>query len=256
MVPSRPRRAMDARPALVALVALLVSTAACAQEAPPAPPVAAAPEAAAPAWYRPPAVAERWAPELHSADGWTYTPTFTPDLQTAYFVLWNAPDYSRPATSIQELYVARWSDGAWSEPERVAATAGSRVDWPHITPDGRRLLLSTTKPHDGHYRAAADNPFDDFDLWGADLDAGGVLVAPTLRPLVGDDLNRPKTPENARVRYVHNETAPRTDRAGRLYLWTERLDDGGGRRDVYLAEPDRPAPDGTPRWRRPALAPF
>ncbi|MGB3543757.1 TolB family protein [Rubrivirga sp.] len=214
---------------------------------------AAADSTEIPAWYRPPPTAEQWAPELHSADGWTYTPTFTPDLLTAYFVLWNAPDYSRPQTSIQELYVARWSDtgGAWSDPERVAATAGWRTDWPHVSHDGRRLFLSSNKPHSGHYRYPDGRPADDFDLWAADLDADGALEAATLAPLESPDLNRRKTPENARIGYVHNETAPRTDRAGRLFFWTERLDDGGGRRDIYLAEPD-----GAGAWREPMLLPF
>ena len=210
-----------------------------------------------PDWYRPPPTAEQWAPELHSADGWTYTPTFTPDLRTAYFVLWHAPDYTRPATSIQELYVTRWSDAAsvWSEPQRVAATAGWRTDWPHVSPDGRRLFLSHTRPHPGHYGSADGRSLPprtaDFDLWAADLDAAGTVVGATLAPLDSPDLNRQKTPENARIGYAHNETAPRTDRAGRLYFWTERLDDGGGRRDVYLAEPD-----GAGAWREPELLPF
>ena len=242
----------------LALAVLLVPAAACAQEPPETPPrpapVAASPPEA-PAWYRPPATAERWAPELHSADGWTYTPSFTPDLLTAYYVRWDAPDYTRPETSIQELYVARWAGGAWSEPERVAAAAGWRTDWPHVSPDGRRLFLSSTKPHPGHYGYADGRSLPagtaDFDLWAADLDAGGAVDGATLAPLDSPDLNRPKTSENARIGYVHNETAPRTDRAGRLYFWTERLDDGGGRRDVYLAEPD-----GAGAWREPELLPF
>ena len=242
------------------LAALLLPVPACAQERAPEPPAPAGPATTAPpgvpAWYQPPPTAEQWAPGLHSADGWTYTPSFTPDLRTAYYVLWNAPDYARPETSIQELYVARWSDegGAWSRPERVAATAGHRTDWPHVSPDGRRLFLSHTRPHPGHYGSADGRSLPprtaDFDLWGVDLDAGGAVVGSTLAPLRSPDLNRAKTPENARTGYVHNETAPRTDRAGRLYFWTERLDDGGGRRDVYLAEPD-----GAGAWQKPTLLP-
>ena len=239
----------------LALVAALSAFGTADHPSLPAPAVTPADTASAPAWYRPPPTAERWAPELHSADGWTYTPTFTPDLLTAYYVLWHAPDYSRPAISIQELYVTRWLGSAWSAPERVAATAGSRTDWPHVSPDGRRLFLSHTRPHPGHYGYADGRSLPprtaDFDLWSADLDTDGTLTSATLAPLDSPDLNRQKTPENARVRYVHNETAPRTDRAGRLYFWTERLDDGGGRRDVYLAEPD-----GAGAWQAPTLLPF
>ena len=236
----------------LALVAVLSAFGTTGAPDPPAPGTSPPYTVSAPAWYRPPPTAEQWAPRLHSTDGWTYTPTFTPDLRTAYFVLWHAPDYTRPATSIQELYVTRWSDasGSWSEPERVTATAGWRTDWPHVSPDGR-LFLSSNKPHDGHYRYPDGRPADDFDLWAADLDADGDLEAATLSPLRSPYLNRQKTPENARIGYVHNETAPRTDLEGRLYFWTERLDDGGGRRDLYLAEPD-----GTGAWREPELLPF
>lgn len=218
----------------------------------PAPVATVASAAEPPGWYRPPATAERWAPRLHSLDGWTFTPTFTPDLRTAYYVRWDAPDYDDPA-SIQELVVARWDEaaGAWSGPERVAATAGWRVDWPHLSPDGRQFFLSFNKPHAGQNRTADGQPLDNFDLWAADRQPDGGIDWSTFRPLDGPDLNRQKTPENARIRYVHNETSPRTDRDGRLYFWTERLDDGGGRRDVYRAEPD-----GAGGWRRPELLPF
>ena len=211
---------------------------------------------ATPAWYRPPPSAERWAPALHSPNGWTYTPTFTPDLRTAYFVRWDAPNSFDPIASIQQLLVTRYDEATqeWSPPALVAATAGWRVDWPHVAPDGR-LYVSTTRFHEAHYRFPSGLP-QDFDLWAGRLDADGTLDAATFRPLDSPDLNRRKTPRNARIGYVHNETAPRLDRSGRLYFWTERLDDGGGGRDVYLAEPDAPGPDGKPRWRRPALLPF
>ena len=247
--------------ALLAAVGCHAQDGPTASAAPPLGTVAAESGDAAPSWYRPPPTTERWAPELHSTDGWTFTPSFTADLRTAYYVLWNAPDYRRPDTSIQELHVARWSDadGAWSAPQRVAALAGWRVDWPHVSSSGR-LYLSTTKPHPGHYGFADARPLPprtaDFDLWSARLDADGALDDGSLAPLRSPDLNRQKTPENARIGYVHNETAPRTDRAGRLYFWTERLDDGGGRRDVYVAEPAAPGPGGAPRWREPRLLPF
>ena len=154
------------------------------------------------------------------------------------------------------MLVTRYDEATqeWSPPALVAATAGWRVDWPHVAPDGR-LYVSTTRFHEAHYRFPSGLP-QDFDLWAGRLDADGTLDAATFRPLDSPDLNRRKTPRNARIGYVHNETAPRLDRSGRLYFWTERLDDGGGGRDVYLAEPDAPGPDGEPRWRRPALLPF
>lgn len=233
----------------------VLSALACAQDAEPAGTPSVDVPAEVPGWVQPPARAERFAPEILSPNGWTFTPTLTPDLQTAYVVRWDAPDLDDP-TSIQELFVTRW-DGSrmrWSEPQPVAETAGWRVDWPHVSPDGQQLLISFNKPHAGHFTYPGGRPSDDFDLWEArrlpDGSLGEVRWGP-FEPMRGDDLNRQKTPENARIGYVHNETNPRTDRDGTLYFWTERLDDGGGRRDVYRAEPD-----GEGGYRTPTLLPF
>lgn len=196
--------------------------------------------AVSPSWYQPPPVAERFGGDWFGPDGWTFAPTFTPDLRTAYVVRWDRPDISVRQSTIQVLHTTRWSEaGGWSTPTPVPATAGWRVDAPHVAPDGQRLFISYTRPHPEHYGYPDPPQFDDFDLWVADRRPGAsedVQWGP-FRPVEGD-VNRTKTPANARIRYVHNETGPRTDRAGRLYFWTERLDDGGGWRDLYVAEPD------------------
>ncbi|MEO0560229.1 MAG: hypothetical protein AAF170_18845 [Bacteroidota bacterium] len=241
---------MSLRP--LALLALLSPLTACAQDAPSPEPLAqVAPEV--PAWYAPPTTAKVWAQELHSPDGWTGTPTFSRDLRTVYYVRWDDPDYN-DLSSIQELFSARWDDaaGVWTSPERVEMTAGWRVDWPHVSPDGARLFLSTNRPHAGHSSDTfRGRPVSDFDLWTVDLRPDGSLDSTTFQPLRGPDLNRQKTREVATIGYTHNETGPSTDLDGRLYFWTERLDDGGGRRDVYLAEPD-----GAGSYLEPVLLPF
>ncbi|MEM0961250.1 MAG: hypothetical protein AAGK21_01760 [Bacteroidota bacterium] len=245
---------------VIPLIALWLPLAACAPDDDPdllPIPEAASGDETAPSWYRPPATAERWAPELHSPDGWTFTPTVTPDFRRVYYARWDAPDFNDPS-SIQELWTAEWDEasGAWTA-ERVEATAGWRVDWPHVAPDGERFFLSYIKPHPGQYNYpdGLDAPrgvqVGDFDLWSGAMTADGRVDWDTFLPIDGPDINRQKTPENALVRYVHNETAPRTTLDGDLYFWTERLDDGGGRRDVYRA-----AADGTGGYQPPELLPF
>lgn len=234
---------------------LVLSASACAQDAEPVIGSPSEVTAEQPGWVDPPQTAGPFAPEIHCPDGWTYTPTFTPDLGTAYITRWDAPDFDDP-DSIQKLFVTQWDEasGRWTEPRLVDAFEGWRVDWPHVTPDGQRLLISSNKSHAGHYRYPDGRPSDDFDLWEARRlpdGPGGEMRWSVFEPMRGDDLNRQKTPQNARIRYVHNETNPRTDLDGTLYFWTERLDDGGGRRDVYRAEPDRQG-----GYRTPELLPF
>ncbi len=198
----------------------------------------------------PPDRAQPFLPALFEDSGWAFTPTFTPDLQTLYTVVWERPDLPASPETIQQLVTSRFVDGAWTPLVAVEQTRGWRVDWPHVSPDGQSFWLSFTKPHAGH---TDPGRFDDFDLWRAtrlpDGADGAVRWSP-LEPVDAPDLNRPKTAANASQGYVHNETGPRIAPDGSLLFWTERRDDGGGRRDLYLAPPD-----GARGWKAPALLP-
>jgi hypothetical protein len=151
------------------------------------------------------------------------------------FVGWENPDLSRNQSSIQKLYQSKKLNGKWSEPVEIKETANYRVDWVHFSPDGKYFLVSYTKPHKGHYKFPQEKGFDDFDIWVAPANESGEIDWKNFKPIAGADINRAKTPENRSIGYVHNETAPRMDLEGNLYFWTERLDDGGGRRDIYFA---------------------
>ena len=214
---------------------------------------AAAPAADTTFVPRPPDQAAPFEPALFEASGWAFTPTFTPDLQTLYAVVWERPDLPASPETVQQLVTSRFVNGAWTPLSPVAETEGWRVDWPHVSPDGQSFWLSFAKPHAGHTGATDPPRSDDFDLWRADRlpDApdGSVRWAP-LEPVASPDLNRPKTEANARIGYIHNETGPRIAPDGSLLFWTERRDDGGGGRDLYLA-----APDGAGAWAPPELLP-
>jgi len=166
---------------------------------------------------------------------WTFTPSFSKDLQTLCVVSWENPDLSIKQTTMQKLYQSRKVDDKWSVPVEVKETSGHRVDWCHYSPDGKFFLLSYTKPHSKQYNFPNAKDFVDFDIWIAPTNEKGEIDWKNFKPIDSGDINRTKTPENKSRGYVHNETAPRMDLQGNLYFWTERLDDGGGQRDIYFA---------------------
>jgi hypothetical protein len=236
------------RPPLLALAVLL----GC-QTAPASPPAAygaaALPAADTTFAPTPPERAEPFLPALFAESGWAFTPTLTPDLQTLYAVVWERPDLPAAPETVQRLVTSRFVGGAWTPLAAVAETEGWRVDWPHVSPDGQTFWLSFAKPHPGHTGATDPPRSDDFDLWRAtrlpDAPGGAARWTP-LEPLGAPGVNRPKTAANARLGYVHNETGPRVAPDGSLLFWTERRDDGGGGRDLYLAPPSGAGGFGEP----------
>ena len=167
----------------------------------------------------------RFAPEALGQDGRiTLTPAFSPDGKTIYFAqsectpIWECP---------QRLKRSHLKASGWSQPERVRLPSDGRVDWPSVTPDGRRLLFSWATKRARH---VGKDVFEDFDLYVLDLDDPNA----TPQPLDMADINRIRGGAIRTTRYVHNETAPSLTADGDLYFWTERLD-GTGERDIYVA---------------------
>lgn len=193
-------------------------------------------KSANPNGLNPPKALEIFEPNVISnLNRWTFTSSFSKDLQTLCVVSWGNPDLSIKQTTMQKLYQNRKVDGKWSVPVEVKETSGHRVDWCHYSPDGRFFLLSYTKPHSKQYNFPNAKDFVDFDIWIAPTNEKGEVDWKNFKPIDSGDINRAKTPENRNRGYVHNETAPRMDLAGNLYFWSERLDDGGGQRDIYFA---------------------
>ena len=169
-----------------------------------------------------------FAPEALAQEGRiTLSPGFSPDGKTIYFaqadcrLIWECP---------QRLMRARMGHGGWEPAEPVDLPQEGRVDWPSVSPDGRRLLFSWAVPRERH---AGRNVYEDFDLYSLDLTQPAALPQPIDDP----DINRVRGGSIRKTRFVNNETAPSLTTDGDLYFWTERTD-GVGLRDVCVAKSD------------------
>jgi Tol biopolymer transport system component len=170
--------------------------------------------------------AERFYPDDLDQDGKaTLSPGFSPDGTEIFFTQSSCRSVVQCP---QELYRSQWKEDGWSRPQRVELTAGDRVDWPLYTPLGDALLFSWRRQRPRH---RGQGVVDDFDLYLWPL--GGD--APP-RPLDEADINRIRGGRIARLRFVHNESSASLTREGDLYFFTERLDEGPGERDIFVAK--------------------
>jgi len=116
------------------------------------------------------------------------------------------------------LFVTRYVDGIWTEPQAVPFTAGVDGKAPHFAPDGRSVLFASTRPRPG---AATQAPAD-LNIWRVNWD-GQSWGEPQLLPA------------------PLNSTADEIDAvevsSGAIYFSSTR-DEGSGRRaDLYRATP-------------------
>lgn len=178
-----------------------------------------------------------WGPDIAFEGGWVFPPAFSPDGGTAWVVHWADPiNLDRP----QRLYRLERNAGSWSAPVAVDIAPGQLLDWPAVSPDGERLVVSIATA-----RQINGQRIDDFDLYGIALPWDGT--PPAL--LEGDSINLPKTPANATIGYAANETGPLLLDDGTLVFWTQR-DGATGWRDIFFA-----APAGDGRWAMPVEFP-
>src|SRR5262249_47675443 len=81
-----------------------------------------------------------FAPDIISTGDYESHPTFTPDGREIYF-LKMAPNFSR-----WTIFVSRYNDGRWSQPE-VAPFSGQYQDAdPYITADGKHFYFISDRP--------------------------------------------------------------------------------------------------------------
>ena len=143
-----------------------------------------------------------FAPGIVSTGLYERDVVMTPDGKELYFGLM--------ARNQVALVVSRQVDGRWTEP--VIADFSSHPDIydlePHITPDGSRFLMLSTRPADGAEPAPG---WANQDIWFMDRTADGW----------GEPYN-PGPPVNTEA----GEFFPSTTRLGTLYFTRDTTDDG------------------------------
>ncbi|MHC4060269.1 MAG: TolB family protein [Planctomycetota bacterium] len=143
-------------------------------------------------------------PGIVSTDEHETDVTFSPDLGEIYFTRTGADWYS-------VIYVSRYQDGAWSDPERVSFSAETSKNYPFFSPDGRKLFFDST----GQTGAASDR-----DIWYVLRD--------------GDDWGLPRQ-VGSRTNTPSTESFAGVSGAGHLYFGSRREGELGGM-DIYRAE--------------------
>lgn len=170
---------------------------------------------------------EIFAPGVISDERWQWRLTFTPNGKTAYFA---ASDSFFPQTRDATIFVShRRRHGEWSTPE-VAPFSGTHSDIdPFITPDGRRLYFSSSRPVD-------DSPRDAFDIWFVERTPFGWGEPIHAGPQVNSDLDElyPSVTAFGTLYFASGPPAPtpgadwnlyRAERAGPAFAPREPLSD-------------------------------
>lgn len=136
------------------------------------------------------------------------SPAFSPDGQELYFVVRTPTTTSLP---LSVICVSRRVHGKWQRPA-VASFSGRDFDaGPAVSPDGRRLFFSSSRPVNGTVR-------EDADLWYVERTAGGGWSEPRN---VGAPVNS-----------EHSEVSPSVAADGTLYFASDRPG-GRGSYDLY-----------------------
>jgi Tol biopolymer transport system component len=94
-----------------------------------------------------------FAPQVISTTAPEFAATFTPNGSVLYF--------NRTTADRQEILLleSRYEDGRWTEPVRAPFSSTYRDVDPFVTPDGRRLYFSSTRP------VLAGDSTADFNTW-------------------------------------------------------------------------------------------
>jgi len=153
-----------------------------------------------------------FAPGVISTGDYESHPTFTTDGREVYF-LKMAPNFSR-----WSIFVSRYKNGSWSQPE-VAPFSGQYQDAdPYITADGKHFYFISDRPLESGGQRQSNH-----DIWVMDKTDSGWSAPRHLPAPVNSDAD---------------EFYPIALRNGTLYFGSQRKEaDGVG--DIYRAVPER-----------------
>jgi len=153
-----------------------------------------------------------FAPGLISTGDYESHPTFTPDGREVYF-LKMAPNFSR-----WTIFVSRYKDGSWSQPE-VAPFSGQYQDAdPYITADGKHFYFISDRPVE-----TAGERQSHHDIWVMDKSDSGWSAPRHLPGPVNSDAD---------------SYYPIGLKNGTLYFGSERKE-SKGLGDIYRALPQK-----------------
>lgn len=155
-----------------------------------------------------------FAPGVVSTEDREYGITFTPDGGEAYFT-------RRGRRGPSRIFVTRFVDGAWTDPEPAPFTT-ERDETPFITPDGDTMLFSSRRRMRGSWDRSEN-------IWMVRRQADGWSEP---RPLPGT-VNQPGAEIDDYD--VGIELGPTLLPGGILMYWTRTSPDWGS--DIYVAEP-------------------
>ena len=151
-----------------------------------------------------------FAPGVISTGDYESHATFTPDGRELYF-LKMAPDFSR-----WNIFVSRYKDGRWSQPE-VAPFSGQYQDAdPYITADGKYFYFISDRPVEPGGKRQAHH-----DIWVMDKTGSGWSAPRHLPAPVNSDVD---------------EFYPICLKNGTLYFGSQRKESKGAC-DIYRAVP-------------------
>jgi hypothetical protein len=164
-----------------------------------------------------------FAPGIISNGDYESHATFTPDGREMYF-LKMAPNFSR-----WSIFVSRYKDGSWSEPE-VAPFSGQYQDAdPYITADGKHFYFISDRPVE-----AGGERQSHHDIWVMDKTDSGSPQDESVRLADWSTPRHLPAPVNSDVDSYY----PIALKNGTLYFGSERKD-SKGLGDIYRAVPQK-----------------
>ena len=121
--------------------------------------------------YQPP---ENLGPRVNS-DAQEVEPWIAPDGKYLIFSAIGRPD----STGRYDLYLSRRVNGAWQEPEPLTAINTRWNEFNQsVSPDGRWLYFSSSRPHTGPLGRRFDTPRNDANVAGIGNGKGDIYRVP------------------------------------------------------------------------------